>query len=155
MRYVLPYAVALLVAAPRVARAVQTYPSEIQAHLGLSYTPPCTVCHANNNGGLGTVVSPFGEAMMAHGLSTDFNTLDRALDALATSNVDSNGDGVTDIRQLKEGKDPNTGAALSNVEREQFGCGLRVAGRTGQRPALILTGLAFLAVCRRARRVTD
>lgn len=151
MRIFLYFATILLLLWPGVARAEPTYPAEIQAHLGLNYTPPCTLCHATNAGG-GSVVTPFANAMVAAGLTTDINTLDPALDALDKAGVDSSGDGIPDIQQLKEGLDPNTGLPL-NVQQEQYGCA-RIAKRSA-RPAghkLILIGLAFWVLNRRRVR---
>ena len=151
MRAILILAAGLLLALPRVAYADPTYPAEIQAHLGLTYTPPCTLCHATSSGGIGTVKKPFGEAMLAAGLTTDIATLDPALDALAAAGTDTDGAGISDIQQLKEGIDPNTGA--SNVETEHFGCGLHIAQRrsNGLGQSLVAASLVLLVLSRRAR----
>jgi hypothetical protein len=136
------------------ARAEASYPGEIQSHLGLNYTLQCTICHATNLGGIGTVVTPFGTAMRNHGLTTDIGTLDPALDALASAGTDSNGDGVSDIQQLKNGVDPNTGKSVSSVEKEQFGCGARIA-RQSPAPAgygLMLLGVVLTIFSRRRTR---
>ncbi len=153
MRIIPFLATAFLLALPRLALADPTYPAEIQSHLGLTYTPPCTLCHSTNAGGLGTVVTLFGESMRAEGLTTDISTLDPALDALGKAPaVDSNDDGVPDIQQLKDGFDPSTGASLK-VQQEQFGCGAHIAQRgadsSGQ--ALVVLGLVSLVLGRRAR----
>jgi len=154
MRKILHFATPLLLALPHIARAEPAYPSDIQSHLGLGYTPPCTVCHATNSGGLGTISTPFGKALQAHGLTTNSATLDPALDALASTNNDSDGNSVPDIQQLKNGNDPNTGAPLSNVEPLQFGCGAHIAkqrtGLSGQ--GLVLVSLALFVLCRRIGR---
>ena len=152
MRKILHTAIATTLALARTAHAVQTYPAEIQSHLGLDFTPPCTLCHATNAGGLGTITTPFGKALQAHGLTTDIATLDRALDALADN--DSNGDGISDIQQLKNGSDPNTGAHLSNVQQEQFGCGAHIAKLKPSSPGqgLMFASLALLALSRRKKQ---
>ncbi len=154
MRNIPLFATTFLLALTRLAWADPTYPAEIQSHLGLSYAPPCTLCHSSNAGGLGTVVTPFGKAMRSAGLTTDIATLDPALDALAKANVDSNGDGIPDIQQLKAGSDPNTGASLKNIEPEQFGCGARIAPRraASSGKAFVLLGLVLLILSRRDRR---
>ncbi len=153
MRKILCFITPLLLAWPRLAHAEPTYPAEMQSHLGLSYTPPCTVCHATNSGGLGTISTPFGKALQAEGLSTNFATLDPALDALATNNNDSDGNGIPDIQQLKDGIDPNTGASLS-IEPQQFGCSVHIAKRStsisGQ--GLMLLSFVLLASTRRKPR---
>ena len=143
-----------MIALPRVARAEPTYPAEIQSHLGLNFTPQCTLCHATNAGGLGTITTAFGNALKARGLTTNIATLDPALDALAVANTDSNGDGISDIQQLKNGSDPNTGAHLSNVQQEQFGCGAHIAKLKPSSPGqgLMFASLALLALSRRKKQ---
>jgi len=138
---------------PNVAHAVQTYPAEIQAHLGLSFTPPCTLCHASSNGGLATVVTPFGKSMMGAGLSTNFDSLDVALDRLTASNTDSNGDGSPDVQELKDGNDPDTGKPFATVEQQQFGCGAMIARKPPRsRTSAVLAWAYFaLALSRRGR----
>src|SRR4051794_36315652 len=51
-----------------LTRASSTYPAEIRAHLGLNYTPDCTLCHSTPSGGFGTVTTPFGVSMRSRGL---------------------------------------------------------------------------------------
>ena len=154
MRKTLYSAIAITLALARTAHAVQTYPAEIQSHLGLDFTPPCTLCHATNAGGLGTITTAFGNALKARGLTTGIASLDPALDALASAKVDSNGDGIPDIQQLKNRADPNTGAHLSNVQLEQFGCGGHIAKlkthMSGQ--GLMFASLALLIVSHRKKQ---
>jgi hypothetical protein len=154
MRALFCSVLAVMLALPRLAFGVQTYPEEIKAHLGLNASPPCTLCHATNEGGLGTVVTPFGKSMMAEGLSTNFGSLDTALDRLATDNVDSNGDGTSDIDQLKNNTDPNTGAPYTNTEPQQYGCGARVATHPTARngSVVLFLGLAFASHVRRRHK---
>ena len=102
--------------------AMPTFPSEIQSHLGLSYAPQCTLCHGSVSGG-GPVVTPFGQAILAAGLTmSGGSTLTNALDTLAKNKTDSNGDGVPDIDELKAGNDPNP-----NKTPVQYGCGAKIA----------------------------
>ena len=152
MRALLYSTMVLMLAMPRAAQAVQTYPAEIQLHLGLSYTPPCTLCHATNVGGLGTVVTPFAKSMVAAGLSANFDSLDPALDQLAANNWDSNADGTPDIQQLKSGENPNTGEPLAGVEQQQFGCNTMRATKTPgwAARALLVGALLLIARARRA-----
>ena len=93
-------AIAVLVGG--LAHGSSIYPPEVRAHLSLSYTPACTLCHETESGGFGTVTTPFGRSMMARGLvAQNLGSLDTALDALAAEHTDSDGDGVPDIDELK------------------------------------------------------
>jgi MYXO-CTERM domain-containing protein len=110
----------LLAAGP--AAASSGYPAEIKAHLGLSYTPPCSLCHTNGVTGYGTVNTPFGKSMRARGLvCCNLTALDTALDALAAEKTDSDGDGIPDITELQNGTDPNT-AGGGPVTQPTYGC---------------------------------
>jgi hypothetical protein len=91
------------------AHASATYPGLIQQDLGGSTcAPACTVCHHDLNGGLGTVVTPFGRAMMGFGLVAESPaSLKSALAQEQAAHTDSNGDGETDIDALAACRDPN------------------------------------------------
>jgi hypothetical protein len=96
---------------PRLASAYFPFPADIQQHLALTYTPPCTICHATTAGGLpSTLVHPFGQAMLRAGSLTFTSTeaeVDAALDDLAATKNDSDCNGIPDIEQLEQGRDPN------------------------------------------------
>lgn len=143
---------ALLIAAPGVARASSAYPGGIQAHLSLGYAPPCTVCHETDSGGSGTATKAFGSALRQNGLSGGGNTasLDSALDALAAADTDSDCDGVSDVTQLGEGREPNTGEYIDGSGKPApdnagcaetgsgepgYGCGARVAAGSSNESA--------------------
>ncbi|HVO29429.1 MAG TPA: thrombospondin type 3 repeat-containing protein [bacterium] len=111
--------------APLAAQATPNFPPEIQAHLALGNQPPCSLCHLNGVTGLGTVTTPFGVSMRAAGLvQNDITSLDTALDTLQANNTDSDGDGTSDIQELKNGTDPNTanGSGPSTLT-PVYGCG--------------------------------
>ncbi len=116
--------VGLSLLATSPAFGMPTFPAEIQTHLNLNYTPPCTFCHATSQGG-GPIATKFGNAMLAAGLTTDIATLDPALDKLNADHTDSDGDGTPDIQQIEMGLDPSTGATPGPAER--YGCGARMA----------------------------
>jgi hypothetical protein len=122
-----------LVCSAREAHATPNFPDEIRAHLTLAASPPCAICHQGGVTGLGTVTTPFGKSMRAHGLVPfDIGTLDRALDQMASQHVDSVGDGTPDIDDLKAGRDPNRpdgdgGIAFDEPLVPAYGCGARVA----------------------------
>jgi hypothetical protein len=134
-------AVVLVVA--RNAAAMNTYPAEIQTHLGLNYTPPCTLCHATMAGG-GPMATKFGQSMVAAGLTVNFATLDTALDTLNKNQTDSDGDGVPDIQALKAGLDPSTGS--NSVPAERYGCGARISTGTVQKRGELSIALAALSL---------
>jgi len=102
--------------------AMPTFPGDIQSYLHLSYTPQCTLCHGSVTGG-GPVVQPFGEAMLAAGLTVSGgSSLTNALDTLAKNKTDSNGNGIPDIDELKAGTNPNP-----DKTPLQYGCGAKIA----------------------------
>ena len=125
------------------AHASSIYPPEIRNHLSLSYTPDCSLCHANGQTGFGTVTTPFGKSMRARGLvAQNIASLDTALDALAAERTDSDGDGVPDIDELKAGTNPNV-AGGGDVPPPSYGC-FDVSGQPGSPLALLPVALALL-----------
>jgi hypothetical protein len=108
-----PILLAVLVATPE-------FPGVIQQQLGLAQPPPCTICHATNAGGVGTVVKPFGIYLRSRGLVPfDDASLRNALLADIAERHSSSG-GLTDIDALKAGQDPN-GTQGSNLV-PAYGC---------------------------------
>lgn len=143
-------AFALTVLAGGLVQASSSYPPEVRAHLSLSYTPACTLCHNTPSGGIGTVTTPFGKSMMSRGLvAQNIASLDTALDALSAERTDSDHDGVPDIDELKAGTDPNV-AGGGAVSPPSYGC-FDVTGQPGSPLALLPVALAVLLL--RARRV--
>jgi MYXO-CTERM domain-containing protein len=144
---------ALALTAPALAWATPDFPAAIARDLQLSAPPPCTICHATDAGGSGTVVKPFGKYLVSRGLVPfDEASLARALAAAAGENHDSDGDGISDIEVLRRGLDPNGSAAgASSLEDPTFGCS---TGRGGGSTwfLVLLVGLGLAAA--RARRRT-
>jgi Bacterial TSP3 repeat len=144
----------LLLAAPVFASA--QYPGLIQTDLSLSALPPqsCSLCHVNGIGNIGTANTPFGKAMRMQGLVFENDaSLKAALMALETAGTDSDGDGVSDIAELRAGTDPNVGAIPdggagggggSTAGTLRYGCG------ADQVPQL-LAGLALVLLLTRRR----
>jgi hypothetical protein len=134
-----------------LARASSIYPGEIKSYLGLSYTPDCSLCHANGQTGYGTVTTPFGTSMRARGLTAqNVASLHTALDALAAEKTDSDGDGVPDIDELKAGTNPNS-AGGGVVPPPTYGC-FDVSGQPGSPLALLPVLLALLLLSVRSGR---
>jgi hypothetical protein len=125
------------------AQAMPNFPLEIQSHLGLSYAPSCTFCHATAQGG-GPVTTKFGQAMQKAGLTTNVSTVGPALDALNASHTDSDGNGTPDIQQIESGEDPNTGSVTGPTER--YGCGAHVAMAPVRFSSAALSALALTAL---------
>jgi hypothetical protein len=108
-----------------VAQAKDEFPSQIQADVPLTYEVPCSVCHIKGNTGAATPITPFALSLRARGLTGENNTLKAALTLADTDAVDSDGDGVSDIQELKNGTDPNSSANSSIVDDQEpgYGCG--------------------------------
>jgi hypothetical protein len=138
------FLLAVGLAAPAAALATPNFPAATARDLQLASPPACTVCHATNEGGSGTVVKPFGKYLVSRGLAPfDESSLAGALAAAAGERHDSDGDAITDIDALKQGLDPNgsPGTHASTLDDPSFGCS--AAGTTGGTNALLLV-LAFI-----------
>jgi len=125
------------------AQASITYPPAIQSELMLAKAPECTLCHRNDLGGAGTVVRPFGRTLVTQfGLVGGANSgaLRAALSASDAAGFDSDGDGTSDIDELRMDTDPNVGASgvetAPDVPLPQTGCAL--GARSAQRGSLFL-----------------
>lgn len=148
-------AVAAALMCTSVAKASDEYPDVIAQTLQAKVTPSCTICHASTAGGSGTVVKPFGVYLQQRGLvSNDANSLKTALTAMTGERHDTDGDGITDGDELKNGTDPNP-SATSNVAEAAYGCG-RIAPRADQSGlagwAALAVGTTLMALGRRRRR---
>jgi hypothetical protein len=132
-------ALAVALAWPVPAEASPTFPGELQDQLDIPCVPQCTLCHRDTNGGSGTVVEPFGQSMFDAGLRASRpERIATALDLLEFNSVDSDGDGVTDVEELSEGRNPNqSGAGLLCAT---YGCS---AGRAPDR-TVDAVGLVFV-----------
>ncbi len=129
------------------------YPDALQSNVGGACTPQCTVCHATNSGGGGTVTMDFGKAMMVRGLSggSDSASLAAAVDQMTTDEVDSDGDGTLDVDELALGDDPNPGGlAFCDIVTPQYGCVSVVPRPPRWSMALVGFTLAAWTVRRRA-----
>jgi hypothetical protein len=143
-----------VVAAPIAARATPNFPSAMARDLQLSAPPPCTVCHATNAGGAGTVVKPFGKYLLSRGLAPfDEGSLAGALAAAAGERHDTDGDGVLDVDALKQGFDPNgSSTSPAGLEDPSFGCSSTGRGGAASTVLLALVVALRLAAAGMSRR---
>lgn len=155
----LAFAAALvaLSAATSSARATPNFPAAIQANVGAPAQPPCTICHNNPGGGLGTVTTRFGMYMRSRGLMPfDVGSLQTALAADRAEKHVSNDIGIDDIDALMRGLDPNAPMGASGGEPPpEYGCVGRVAGHahgTAWNALLIASVAAGFVFVRRSRR---
>ncbi len=151
-----PVALALSLAlglVARIAGASPIYPALIQQHLNVNYVPPCTICHRDNNGGIGTVAQPFGRALMGLGLhgGSDPASLIGALNRAKAQGLDSGGDGIPDIQELVAGMNPNAGGG--GLPQPMYGCAVDRSSPTTKGPNAAAAFAAFvLFLWRRAKR---
>lgn len=145
-------ALALVLSTAR-ASAVPEFPPAMAAFVGTKIEPACTVCHATNAGGNGTVTRPFGIYLRSRGLSgKDDASLTKALQAMRGEGHDTDGDGKKDFDALAAGEDPN-GKFDSSVAPIAYGCGGRIATHDPSNGVTWLLGIALAAlVLRRPRR---
>jgi hypothetical protein len=142
------FVLAVVFSAPAAALATPNFPAAIARDLQLSSPPACTICHATNEGGSGTVVKPFGKYLVSRGLAPfDEGSLAGALGAAAGEHHDTDGDGLLDIDALKQGLDPNgsTSAHAPTLEDPSFGCSATGAGGATSTLLLVLVVVLRLA----------
>ncbi|HEX4474715.1 MAG TPA: thrombospondin type 3 repeat-containing protein [Polyangiaceae bacterium] len=146
------------------AFATDDFPPVIQNKLSLPKAPDCTLCHNNEQGGLGTVTTPVGSWFYGNGLRAyNESTLTFLISKSEMTGQDSDGDGVSDVTELRQGTDPNVpnlaDGGLGQAETPltlQTGCA--IGGRAAPKAGTLF---AFVAISwsarkrRRARRQTE
>jgi hypothetical protein len=141
------------------ALASSQFPGVIKTKYTLAAEPPCALCHTNGITGVGTVNTLFGTNLRMRGLVSGSDaSLIAALDTAAGQNLDSDGDGVTDVAELMAGTDPNTapsdggtgggtgGGGGTVLGPPRFGCGATVV------PELLFLAALLPLLRRRSKR---
>jgi hypothetical protein len=154
---------------PELARASESYPTIVAQTYVLPSEPECTLCHSTIEGGPDTITTAFGKNIEARGARGKIPaSLRPALIEAANERQDSDGDGVTDLQELRDGTDPNLegdaiqggGGAGGEIEfgtlddlppLPAHGCafGSRLPGSG---PTSLLCAGALLALLRRRRK---
>jgi MYXO-CTERM domain-containing protein len=117
---------------------------------------PCSVCHEHGNTGIGSVRTPFGRAVRARGLdlaaaedeaARSENVFD-VIHKMDLEKVDSDGDGVTDMNELRAKTDPNTYGPVRFVDETEVkhGCQCGVAGRSSSSSTATWLGVFALGL---------
>jgi hypothetical protein len=149
--------VVLSLAPPALASEVFT--NVVQAQLNLPEKPLCTLCHQTLVGGPMMVTKPFGLTLQSpkYGLRLlDVAGLQRILMQMqATGEDDSDGDGIGDIAELLQGKDPNVPEGGVAADEPRYGCycsAVHAPSAPAAAGAAWLAGLALSSWRRRAVR---
>jgi MYXO-CTERM domain-containing protein len=138
------------------AAAISRFPAIIQNFYQppLGYEPPCRLCHIQGTTGSGSVQTPFGISTLARGMTSDRGSLTPALMALQRDQVDSDGDGISDIAEILANRDPNTPVDVPLAGSDpSYGCAVAPERANAGTGALILSAVAIgVAVSIRRRR---
>lgn len=158
----------ILCASSVSAYASPVIPSRVRSHLGLDCTPKCTTCHDSSMAGRNNARRPFAlsiaTALDDNNLDiTSADSIEVALDQLRDDGTDSDGDQISDIKELtsQPPSDPSIAGANGNGQvcidpEAQYGCGARFARedlseKTGY--GVLVSALVLVSAWFRRRRV--
>lgn len=148
---------ALFVSNPAFASDV--FPGAVRDTLEMPCLPSCLLCHTVNPGMAGTATQHFADLMVnAGGLPNPGETawVERGLAALGATDKDA--DGMSDLEELKAGRDPNVkGVGDICAPDVHYGCGAAsvakpTSGSWSGAAWFVLGGLAVAGVARARRR---
>jgi hypothetical protein len=113
---------------PSPALASESFPDAIKTALAIpGPKPDCIICHDTEAGGAGTVNRAFGIKAKNYGLTSgDTIMLASVLAKMRDAKDDSDGDGMSDIDEIKVGRNPNindlTGKSAEEYPPPVYGC---------------------------------
>jgi hypothetical protein len=143
------------------AGAHPSFPGKLQERLDMPCVPQCTLCHVDTNGGLGTVVTPFGGRMLTairqarqQALPKELDLKDSIEPAIAgffSPTANSDNDDMPDLEELREGRNPNQPGAGNLCAI--YGCNSARAVRSGGVDpwALGAAAVALVGIARRRK----
>lgn len=129
-----------------MAHASPEYPNVVRDTLDLPCPPQCVLCHTSNPGRAGNVRQGFA-ATVGILRPDDPDTLRKLLRELeqAMPAPDTDGDGMPDVDELREGRDPNVSGEGDICALDvRYGCGARVEPQSPLSPTG--TGAALLGL---------
>jgi len=143
------------------AHASSSFPGAIKEHLALSTAPDCALCHRDGVTNEETATTPFARSMRTRGMVGNDATaaLTAAVDQMVRDKVDSDGDGVVDIDELKAGTDPNVSqkgdGGTDQVPKPEYGCSAAPGSHPRSIAAASLVAAAVAVALRKRRARTS
>ena len=137
------------------AAASPKFSDRLADTLDLPCPPTCLLCHTEAKGGAATANTKFGITLRRAGLECcSISEFDDIIDELADAETDSDGDGIPDIEELRDGTDPNKKSKTAEIDcaPQPVSDGCTSTGTASASSALSLViGLSVLSLARRRR----